>query len=210
MKASSAGLALATLPIAVTASTTSSEGVDPRHGSTTGVDHPGVVSTTKMAAPRLLRTVSVEHRALECSRPFEAVHKALIESVPALKHELAEILIRGDQERIAVARRDGPELWIFLVRDHGALTMADGQTSKAMQYEIGNPLTAERMTRHVLAAGLYAPLRVILYEDASGRAIFEYDLPSSLFAQFSDERVARVGHELDAELEAVLLAASGA
>lgn len=102
------------------------------------------------------------------------------------------------------------ETLYFLVRDHGALTAADGQTSKAMQYEIGNSLTAERMTRHVLAAGLYAPLRVIHYEDASGRAIFEYDLPSSLFGQFGDERVAQVGQELDAELEAALLAASGA
>ena len=78
------------------------------------------------------------------------------------------------------------------------------------QYEIGNPLTAERMTRRVLAAALYAPLRVVLYEDVSGRAIFEYDLPSSLFRQFGDERVARVGRELDAELEAVLHAVSRA
>ena len=163
-----------------------------------------------MIASRLLRKVSVEHRALECARPFEAVHKALIESVPALKPELAELLVRGDQERIATARRDWPKLWIFLVRDHGALTAADGQKSKAMQYEIGNPLTAERMTRHQLAAGLYAPLRVILYEDASGRAIFEYDLPSSLFDQFGDERVAQVGRELNAELETALFAASGA
>jgi hypothetical protein len=45
--------------------------------------------------------------------------------------------------------------------------------SKAMQYEIGNPLTAERMTRYVLGAALYAPLRIVPYEDASGRAIFE-------------------------------------
>ena len=78
-----------------------------------------------------------------------------------------------------------------------------------MQYEIGNPLTAERMTRHVLAAGLYAPLRVVLYEDASGRAIFEYDRPSSLFEQFEDARVTQVGRELDAELETILQAASG-
>ena len=62
----------------------------------------------------------------------------------------------------------------------------------------------------MLAAGLYAPLRVILYEDASRRAIFAYDLPSSLFGQFGDERVAQVGQELHAELEAALLAASGA
>jgi len=204
MKASSAGLTLATLPIAGVAFATSSEGAD------TDVVPVGSGAQVKIAAPRLLRRVSVEHRALECTHPFEAVHKTLIESVPALKPELAEILVRGDQEKIATARRDWPKLWIFLVRDHGALTAADGQLSKAMQYEIGNPLTAERMTRHVLAAGLYAPLRVMLYEDASGHAIFEYDLPSSLFGQFGDERVAKVGRELDAELEAALLAASGA
>ena len=74
---------------------------------------------------------------------------------------------------------------------------ADGQNSKAMQYEIGNPLTAELMTRRVLAAGLYAPLRVVLFEDKAGKAIFEYDLPSSLFSQFGDEQVAQVGRELD-------------
>ena len=44
---------------------------------------------------------------------------------------------------------------------------------KQLQYEIGNPLTAELMTRHVLAAGLYAPLRVVLFEDKAGKAIFE-------------------------------------
>jgi len=163
-----------------------------------------------MAATRLLRTLSVEHRALQCARPFDQVHSALIDSVPALRPEVSEILIRGEAERAVIARRDWPKLWLFLVRNHGELTVADGQTSKAMQYEIGNPLTAERMTRHALAAGLYAPLRVVLYEDESGKAIFEYDLPSSLFGQFGDERITRVGRELDAELEAVLQAAGGA
>jgi uncharacterized protein (DUF302 family) len=123
---------------------------------------------------------------------------------------VSEILVGGDKEKVAIARRDWPKLWLFLVRNHGELTVADGQTSKAMQYEIGNPLTAERMTRHALGAALYAPLRVVLYQDDSGKAIFEYDLPSSLFGQFGDERVTKVGRELDAELETVLQAASGA
>jgi uncharacterized protein (DUF302 family) len=65
------------------------------------------------------------------------------------------------------------------------------------------------MTRHVLAAGLYAPLRVMLYEDSEGHAWFEYDRPSTLFGQFGDDRVAAVGRELDAELEAVLEQAAG-
>lgn len=163
-----------------------------------------------MATPRLLRTLSVEHRALECARPFDEVHRALIDSVPALKPEVSEILIRRASDKIAIARRDWPKLWLFLVRNHGELTAADGKNLKGMQYEIGNPLTAERMTRHALAAGLYAPLRVMLYEDDSGKEIFEYDLPSSLFAQFGDARIAQVGQELDTELETVLQAASGA
>jgi len=163
-----------------------------------------------MGAPRLLRRLSVEHRALDCARPFDAVHGALIDSVPALRPEVSEILIRREKENVAIARRDWPKLWLFLVRDHGALTAADDRNFKGIQYEIGNPLTAERMTRQAIAAGLYAPLRVMLYEDESGKAIFEYDLPSSLFAQFGDEEIAEVGRELDTELEAVLQAASGA
>ena len=84
-----------------------------------------------------------------------------------------------------------------------------GLARKAVQYEIGNPLTASRMTQHQLPASLYAPLRVLLYENEAGRAVFEYDRPSSLFGQFGDERVTAVGCELDAKLESVLVKAAG-
>jgi hypothetical protein len=60
------------------------------------------------------------------------------------------------------------------------------------------------MTRHKLAAALYAPLRVGLFEDEQGKGVFEYDKPSSLFGQFGIEPVADVGRYLDAALEAVL------
>ena len=65
------------------------------------------------------------------------------------------------------------------------------------------------MTQHQLRASLYAPLRVLLYENEAGRAVFEYDRPSSLFGQFGDERVTAVGCELDAQLESVLVKATG-
>ena len=73
-----------------------------------------------------------------------------------------------------------------------------------MQYEIGNPLTASKMTRHQLAAALYAPLRVVLFEGEQGPGILEYDRPSSLFSQYGDEEVTKVGRCLDATLEAVM------
>jgi hypothetical protein len=162
-----------------------------------------------MPVSRQKRMLMIEHRILKCSRPFEVVHDALVTGVPTLEPELARMLARGEKERVEAARRNLPKLWMFSVRDHGSLTAANGLKSKAMQYEIGNPLTAERMTRHVLAAALYAPLRVVLYEDERGQAVFEYDLPSSFFGQFGDDRVTSVGLELDEELEATLLVASG-
>ena len=60
------------------------------------------------------------------------------------------------------------------------------------------------MTRHQLPAALYAPLRVVLYENEGAHAVFEYDRPSSLFGQFGDERVTAVARELDTSLERVL------
>jgi hypothetical protein len=84
-----------------------------------------------------------------------------------------------------------------------------GGTRNARQYDIGNPLTASKMTRHQLPAALYAPLRVVLYEDDNGRGIFEYDKPSSFFGQFGDERVTQVGRYLDETREAALRRAAG-
>ena len=79
-----------------------------------------------------------------------------------------------------------------------------GRPRKALQYEIGNSHTATKMTRHRLPAGLYAPLRVFLYEDEKGNSVFEYDKPSSLFGQFDDEQVSLVARGLDVELERAL------
>jgi hypothetical protein len=162
-----------------------------------------------MAYSKVRRTFNVEHMCLECKSSFDDVHRELLTILPLLEPANWEVLARGEQIKVEAARRSGPKLWLFLMRDHGQLTEADGLKSKAIQYEIGNPLTAERMTRRQLAAGLYAPLRVYLYEDTRGRAIFEYDLPSSLFGQYGDDGVTAVGRELDSELEQALAATAG-
>ena len=155
------------------------------------------------------RPIPVEHVAIEATKPFEAVRAALEAMVPPLDPAVPEALRRGDVVRANEALYRGPELAIFGARDHGGLLRTAGLSRKAMQYEIGNPLTASRMTQHRLPAALYAPLRVLLYENETGRAVFEYDLPSSLFGQFGDERVTAVGRELDAKLERVLVEAAG-
>jgi len=57
------------------------------------------------------------------------------------------------------------------------------------------------MTQHDIRAGLYAPLRVLLYENEKGKTCVEYDKPSSLFGQFENEKVTAVAAMLDRKLE---------
>jgi uncharacterized protein (DUF302 family) len=87
------------------------------------------------------------------------------------------------------------------VRNWGFDLVLGEQKRKAVQYVVGNPLFALQMTQHDIRAGLYAPLRVLLYEDEWGKTWLEYDKPSSLFGQFNDDRIASVAGLLDRKLE---------
>jgi uncharacterized protein (DUF302 family) len=149
------------------------------------------------------RVLQVEHIVIKTAKKFADVEAALEGSVPQVDSAIREALANGDEQRATELERGEP-LFIFLKRDHGALLQVVRQPRKALQYEIGNPHTASKMTRHRLAAGLYAPLRVFLYEDERGDAVFEYDKPSSLFGQFDDEQVSVVARGLDTALERAL------
>jgi uncharacterized protein (DUF302 family) len=162
---------------------------------------------TPAAAPVTVtsRTIAVEHIRISSARPFAEVRRKLEGTVPRLDAGIAEALRNGDQQSAKDYDENGPKLSIFGERDHGALLqITGGGRRNALQYDIGNPLTASKMTRHRLPAALYAPLRVVLFEDEHGKGVFEYDRPSSFFGQFGDERVTEVGRYLDATLEAVL------
>jgi len=149
------------------------------------------------------RTISVQHVEIHSPLPAEQVHRRLLAVVPRLDPRLADMARRGDAKGVEHERRDGPPLWLFEVRDQGSLLALEGRTELVYQYEIGNPLTAESMVRYHAGAGQYAPLRLVLYEANRG-CVIAYDRPSDQFGQFGDERVTRVGHDLDRELESAL------
>jgi uncharacterized protein (DUF302 family) len=90
---------------------------------------------------------------------------------------------------------------LFRTSDHGALLRLAGQKKKAIQYLVGNPLFAVQMTQHDIRAGLYAPLRVLIYEDDHGKTCVEYDRPSTLFGQFGNAKATEVAAMLDRKLE---------
>jgi uncharacterized protein (DUF302 family) len=89
------------------------------------------------------------------------------------------------------------------------LPLVGKPVGRANQYLIGNPLFAVQMTQYHPGAALYAPLRILIYEDVSGVTHFEYDLPSSLFGQFKDERINKVALMLDKKMEDLVNSSGG-
>lgn len=153
-------------------------------------------------------SVTVEHVTIRSVRDFETVRQALEAALPPLDHGYAALVAAGRAEEALRLLEGSAPLSIFGQRDHGALLRIAGLEARAIQYDIGNPLTASRMTRHALSAALYAPIRVLLREGEDGVA-FEYDRPASTFGQFGSDAVDAVARELDARLSESLIAAAG-
>lgn len=154
-------------------------------------------------------SITIEHVTIPSTKTFDVVRQALEAAVPRLDPASAALLQAGWVEEARKQIERAAPLSIFGHRDHGALLRIAGLERRAIQYDIGNPLTASRMTRHVLSAALYAPIRVLLREGADGSVAFEYDRPVSSFGQFGDEAVDRVAQELDDQLHGAQTAAAG-
>jgi uncharacterized protein (DUF302 family) len=99
-------------------------------------------------------------------------------------------------------------MMIFAMLEVGKLMALQDRPLKARQYLIGNSLFAFQMVRHDIRAGLYAPLRVLVFEDADGNAVVEYDRPTSMFGQLGDADIDAVAEMLDGKLADLLQAAS--
>ena len=149
-------------------------------------------------------TIAVEHVTIASTHAFDDVRRRLESRIPQLDHTIFERLQHGEKEAALRDLESGSTLSIFGSRNHGGLLMIVGLKRQAIQYEIGNPLTASKMTRLHILAGLYAPLRVLLRENGDGVVAFEYDRPVSLFGQFNDEGIDIVARQLDQDLQAAL------
>jgi uncharacterized protein (DUF302 family) len=148
---------------------------------------------------------TVNHVRLTADRPFAEVTAAFERQLGRFDREVHKALADGGDMEAARARIEamvGPSgFMLFGTSDHGSLLRIVGRPRKAVQYVVGNPLYAIEMTQYSIGAALYAPLRVLIYEDDGPKTCIEYDRPSSLFGQLGDERVSRMAATLDQKLE---------
>src|SRR5207237_7234937 len=137
---------------------------------------------------------TVDHVRVETNKPFEEVASALERQLGTFDTEVRKAATEGGDTEAAKAKiaalAGSSGFMLFGTQDHGVLLRLAGQKRKAIQYVVGNPLFALQMTQHDIRASLYAPLRVLIYEDSEGKTCVEYDRPSSLVGQFENDRIA--------------------
>ena len=133
--------------------------------------------------------------------PYDDFVKAFEKAAPVYDPgPVAHIVETGgtwDDVRSAVAANAPNELMRYAAVDSTPFFGVAGHTTKAIEYLVGNHVIAETMFRHDPKALLYAPLRMLVYSDADGNAVFTMDRPSDAFGSLGIAEVTEVGHGLD-------------
>jgi uncharacterized protein (DUF302 family) len=152
----------------------------------------------------------VEHIKIVSSKPYAEV-KANIEKLGRFDDRVRAFLRNNDIDGLRAALKEiagADGLAIHYVATHGDLLALKGKRRELIAYLIGNVLSAVEMTSVNPAAGLYAPLRVVVYANDKGGTTLEYDKPSSLFGQFKDPTIDEIRVSLDNRLLTFLKKAS--
>jgi hypothetical protein len=114
----------------------------------------------------------VEHIVIKTMKPYPEV-KAGIEKLGRFDDNMRAMLAKNDIEglRVAAQRVQGVDgLAIHYIALHGDLLALQGERRPLIAYYIGNILSATEMTKVNPAAGLYAPLRVVVYAIVTRKA----------------------------------------
>jgi hypothetical protein len=82
-----------------------------------------------------------------------------------------------------------------------------GSGPRILRIVPGNPLIMKEMVKHVVDAGSYAPVTILIEERPDGVRI-SYDRMASYLAPYGNNDALKVARELDAKVERILTAAA--
>jgi uncharacterized protein (DUF302 family) len=109
-----------------------------------------------------------------------------------------------DDVRAKVAENAPHDLMVYTKIDATPLFRVAGHSVKAVEYLLGNHVIAETMFRHDPKAMLYAPLRLLIYSDQDGNAVFSMIRPGTAFGSLGIADVTDVGRGLDRKVANLL------
>ena len=161
-------------------------------------------------APLTVRKVEIERFSVISSKPFETVVAALKAGVG--QPDMVEFLdaVRGarafaELERLVQRGVGRTGLMMFMELDQGAILRRETglNTPKIARFLIGNPLIMKDMVKHVVDAGSYAPVTILVDERNDGVHL-TYDRMASLLAPYGSASALAVARDLDSKIETLL------
>jgi hypothetical protein len=162
--------------------------------------------------------IPVRRHVLTSERPFQVVLDGIYTGIsqPDLGALFATLAASTSYEEFTalVGQAQGSaglfRFW-HLDDDHVlALNPQAGQAGRRLVRLIaGNPVTMGQMTRHLPAAGAYAPVTILIQELPGGRTQVAYDTVASAIAPYADAAASQVAQQLDTDVLILLRHATG-
>ena len=170
-----------------------------------------------MASEQVL-DVPVRRHVLTSERPFPVVLDGIYDGIsqPDIGALFARLAASASYEELStlVAQAQGSAgLMRFLHLDLDTVLALDPQADQAgrrlVRLIAGNPVTMGQMTRHLPAAGSYAPVTILIAELPGGGTQVAYDTVASAIAPYADAAASQVAERLDTEVLSLLRHATG-
>ena len=170
-----------------------------------------------MASEQVL-DIPVRRHVLTSERPFQVVLDGIYTGIsqPDLGALFAKLAASTSYEEITglVRQAQGSAgLFRFWRLDDDHVLALDPQADQAgrrlVRLIAGNPVTMGQMTRHLPAAGSYAPVTILIQELAGGGTQVAYDTVTSAIAPYQNAAASQVAQRLDTEVLTLLRHAIG-
>jgi hypothetical protein len=140
--------------------------------------------------------------------PFDEFRAAFEREAPPFDPEPYVAIIRAggswDDVKAEVIASAPHDLMLYAIIDATPLMALAGNEGQAVEYLLGNHVIAETMFRRDPNALLYAPLRVLVFSNRTGGAVFVIDQPSTVFSGLDDPDVSATGVLLDRKVSGLL------
>jgi hypothetical protein len=170
-----------------------------------------------VASERVL-DLAVRRHVLTSERPFPVVLDGIYggisqPDIAALFAKLAASTTYEEFSELVGQAQGSAGLIRFLHLDLDDALAIDPQADQAgrrlVRLIAGNPVTMGQMTRHLPAAGSYAPVTILIQELPGGGTQVAYDTVASAIASYGDAAASQVAERLDTEVLTLLHHATG-
>jgi uncharacterized protein (DUF302 family) len=171
--------------------------------------------TTKGEATHMsIQEVHVQRVNIVTTEPFDTVVARIDAQIghpqmAAFRKSLSAAQNEAEVEKVVNAVTQPNGLMEFTRFDHGKVLQKENGTAKPRILRIvaGNPLTMKEMVKHVVDAGSYAPVTILIEERPDSLRI-SYDKMASYLAPYGNSDALKIARELDAKVERILTAAA--